>query len=93
MSCPNYCWVCSHQWEHEADPDCYECQGCKEWCEENEMWLGWNNYEPVTHRDMLDHIKEIDNSDLAELLSEIGGQKKTAEEWEDWLEKPMYESE
>jgi len=91
MGAISYCYSCKHRHVQEWNDRNEECRGCRKWCPDNEEWEGWYNYTPITHMDQIERLSELDISEVAELLAEIGGCKRTAEEWEEWLDKPIYE--
>ena len=96
MSAPVKCGTCSHKWD---EIDTYwsrtmnewdsPCEGCKVWDREYELYTEFRNYEQGTNEDRVKNINRMDTDELAELMSEICGEKKTPAEWEEWLNKEM----
>lgn len=96
MSASVKCSTCSHKWDemdtyyNRTMDECDSpCGGCMVWDRECEIYTEFNNYEQGTNEDRVKNINRMDIDELAELLSEICGEKKTPSEWEEWLNKEM----
>lgn len=83
MSAPVKCGTCCHRWSEDV------CDGCKVWDPEYELYTAFENYEQGCNEDRIVHISEMCTEEIAQLLSEVCGVKRSPKEWEQWLMEEM----